>query len=183
MTNEITTKQQFNENGDLIVAEAVSGGSKTQTIKYGLIKLMGEKIERRVSFRTLCDIEQSRKKGFDGNITITELGMSVRMSQIVMLRSEVESKTSMNNFTSLLCESLIMDSDGNGNLYPSKKNRQQHARDNEPYWQCVVHYRLEKGEKIYLTEFDKIKRAVHIVFEDGYEIAKGVYEYGVEKLS
>ena len=180
MTNEIT-QQKYNEDGNLITAECRSGGITTQTIKFGYIKLMGEKTERRVSFKTICAIEESRKAGFDGNISITELGMSVQIKQIVMMRSEIETKTKMENFTSLLCESLIMDSDENGNLYPSKKNRQQHARDNEPYWQCVVHYRLEKGEKIYLTQFDKIKRAVHIFFEDGYEIAKEIYEYGVEK--
>ena len=182
-TSEMVVNKQnkLNADGDLITAEVVGGGFTTQTIKYGLIKLMGEKTERRVSFKTICEIEQSRKAGFDGNITITELGMSVRMNQIVMLRSEYETKKIVENFAKLPTESLLLDGDINCFTMPVK-SRIQHIVDGDSYWQCVVHYKLDNGVKQYFIDFKQIKRAVKIKIEDGYEVVEKIYEYGEEKI-
>ena len=181
MTNEII-EQKYNNNGDLIVAEEKDGGRTMQEVKFGLIKLMGDKKEYRVSFKTLCDIEKSRQQGFEGNVSIKELGMSVKMSQIVMLKSEVEDVVVKDGFTNLPCESLILERFNSGEFVKSKKTRRQHQEEGTEFWQCVVHYkRGEDGRKQYLMGFEQLKMAAHVINEEGYTLCDKIYEYGVEK--
>ena len=170
MTNEII-EQKYNNNGDLIVAEEKDGGRTMQEVKFGLIKLMGDKKEYRVSFKTLC-----------GNVSIKELGMSVKMSQIVMLKSEVEDVVIKDGFTGLPYESLILERFDSGEFVKSKKTRRQHQVEGTEFWQCLVHYkRDENGAKQYLMGFEQLKVAAHVINEDGYTVCDKIYEYGVEK--
>lgn len=181
MTNEII-EQKYNNSGDLIVAEEKDGGRTMQEVKFGLIKLMGDKKEYRVSFKTLCDIEKSRQQGFEGNVIIKELGMSVKMSQIVMLKSEVEDVVIKDGFTNLPYESLILERFENGEFIRSNKSRRKHQEEGTTFWQCLVHYKLEGEEKKYLMEFEQLKLAARVRNNDGYTVCDKIYEYGVEKM-
>jgi hypothetical protein len=178
MNNEITkTTLRLNDNGDQVVDEQQDGGGKTQTIKYGLIRLMGEKQERRVSFKTLLAITKAKEDGID-SIMIRELNMTVKVSQIVMMRSETEKVRVGTNVTNLPTANVCLDLD----IRLTNKLRPQFIRECEPYYEATVHYTEKNGERQYYLEFDKIKRLLKIDFDkDGYDYVSKIYEYGVEK--
>lgn len=178
MNNEITkTTLRLNDNGDQVVDEQQDGGGKTQTIKYGLIRLMGEKQERRVTFKTLLAITKAKEDGID-SIMIRELNMTVKVSQIVMMRSETEKVRVGTNVTNLPTANMCLDLD----LQLTTKLRPQFIRECEPYYEATVHYTEKNGERQYYLEFDKIKRLLKIDFDkDGYDYVSKIYEYGVEK--
>lgn len=173
--NELTTIK-FNKDGDQIISSEKTGAGETQTVKYGLIKLMGDKKEYRVSFKTLVTIENARQANFKGTIKIPELHLSVLASQIVMLRSETEKQQVVENFTKLPTESLCLDF----NLKPLKAPRVKLMRDRIPHYEALVHFTERDGERQYYLEFDKIKRCMCIEFEDVYSFITSIYEYGVE---
>lgn len=181
MTNEII-EQKYNTNGDLIIDEEKDGGRVVQKVKFGIIKLMGDKTEYRVSFKTLCDIEKSRQQGFEGSVVIKELNMSVKMGQIVLLKSDIENSVLKNEFTNLPYESLILERLNNGEFIISNKSRRKHQEEGTTFWQCLVHYEVKGEEKHYLMGFEQIKLAAKVKNNEGYTVCENIYEYGVEKL-
>lgn len=178
MSNAIVKNTvELNKDGDQIIDEQQDGGGKTQTIKYGLIRLMGEKSERRVSFKTLLAIQKAKDDGVD-SVMIRELNMTVKVSQIVMMRSETEKVRIGANVTNLPTANMCLDSD----LNMTTKLRPQFVRECEPYYEATVHYTEQNGERQYYLEFDKIKRLLKIDFdEDGYDYVSKIYEYGIKK--
>lgn len=180
MNNKITksTDLRLNDEGNQILDEEINGGGKIQTIKYGLIKLMGEKQEHRVSYKTMLAINEAKNANFTGNINIPELNMAVQASQIVMLRSDIEHKTVIENFTKLPTANLCLDL----NLRPLNMTRPQLLREQKPYYEATVHYLERNGERQYYLEFDKIKKCIKIDYDaEKYDYVANIYEYGIEK--
>lgn len=171
------TNIKFNSDGNQIINENVDGGGKTQTIKYGLIKLIGDKIERRVSYKTLLGINEAKNSDFDGQINIPEINMSVQVSQIVMMRSETEDIRIDDNFTNLPTISVNLDSDFN----IINKPRNYFLKYKIPYYSTTVHYRENNGSMEYCLEFDKIKKLLKVEFDsEGNDYISEIYNYGVK---
>ena len=180
MDNKITKNNnlKFNDEGNQVLNEEINGGGKVQTIKYGCIKLMGEKQEYRVSYKTILAINEAKNANFTGNINIPELNMAVQASQIVMLRSDIEHKSIIENFTKLPTVNLCLDL----NLTPLKMTRPQLLREQKPYYEATVHYTERNGERQYYLEFDKIKKCIKIDYDaENYNYVASIYEYGIEK--
>lgn len=164
-------------NGNQIVSETSNGSGIERTIKYGLIRLLSEKSERRISFKTLLQITEAKEKGFAGSINIAELNMSVVASQIVMMRSETEVCKVLETFTNLATANVVLEKVGDKfeivNEPPVYFRRQCLA-----HYEATVHYAMQNGERHYLLDFDKIKNLVQIEYEDGYEIIVRTWSYG-----
>lgn len=181
MNNEIIKSGtiKLNNEGNQIISETKNGAGVEQTIKYGLIKLMGDKKEYRVSYKTMLAINDAKNSNFTGNINIPELNMKIQSNQIVMLRSETEKNQIVENFTKLPTANLCLDL----NLKPLNMLRPQLLREQKPYYEATVHYTECNGERQYYLGFDKIKRCLKIDYdEDGYDFITNIYEYGVEKM-
>ena len=178
MNKELTiSTNNFNSDRNKIIEEKIDGGGKTQTIKYGLIKLIGEKEERRVSFETLLAIMKAKDDDAE-SIMIRELNMVVKISQIVMMKSELETVRFEDNIANLPTASICLDLD----FKVSPRLRAWYIRNQQPYYEATVHYRERNGEREYCLEFDKIKRLLKIVFDDdGYDYINKIYEYGILK--
>lgn len=180
MTNELSKNNNIalDSDGNAIISEQEDGGGKTRTIKYGLIKLIGEKQERRVSMKTIIDINNAKEHNFTGQINIPELNMSVSVSQIVMMRSEIETVRTVANISNLPTANLILTEQFqiSGNL------RSYFVRNKIPYYEAVVHYVERDGARQYYLDSDKIKRLVKVDFDDdGYDYVSAIYHYGVRQ--
>lgn len=163
----------FNERGDQVLEEKSDGAGKTQTIKYGLIRLIKEKEERRVSFKTLLAIMEAEKNKV-GAVMIQELNMAVKLTQIVMMRSETENVRIEDNFTKLPTEVVIL----NDSFNITNKSRTQLNREQESYYIATCHYMIDDGVKQYLLDVDKIKNLVKVEFDDdGNDIITERYVY------
>lgn len=160
----------LNADGNQIISRSVDGSGELQTIKYGIIRLMGDKNEYRVSFKTLCDIEKMRNAGFTGSIKITELNMSVMANQIVMAKSETEDIRIVENFTKLPTETVWLNED-----------MQKIQSKGNSYYLATCHYKMDGDVKVYILQREKIKKLVKIEIEEGYEVVKSVEEYGIIK--
>lgn len=179
MNEEITTTAvNINNEGNQIIAETTDGAGKTQTIKYGLIRLMGEKQARRVSYKTIVDINNAKNAKFAGQINIPEINMSIQIGQIVMMRSETETIRINENITKLPTANICLDLD----FIISPHIRPWFIGNRTPYYEANAHYVERDGERQYYLEFDKIKRLLKINFDsDGYDYIAEIYEYGVRK--
>lgn len=177
MENQLSNVK-FNQDGNQIIATEQSGSGEIQTIKYGIIKLMGDKKDYRVSFKTLVAIERARESGFSGSIKIPELGMSVMANQIVMAKSETEQVKFTESFTNLPTINIVLDE----NCQLTDKDRNYFVNKQLPHYEAVVHYWTHSGEVAYELASEKIKRLVKTDFRDGYEVVVGVWEYGVQKI-
>lgn len=181
MSNEIikSINTKLNADGNQIISEIKNGAGIEQIIKYGLIKLIGDKKEYRVSYKTILAINDAKNSNFTGNINIPELNMKIQANQIIMLRSETEKIQIVENFTKLPTASLCLDL----NLKPLNMLRSQLLREQKSYYEATAHYTERNGERQYYLEFDKIKRCLKIDYdEDGYDYITNIYEYGVEKM-
>lgn len=178
MTNQLQANSiKFNEQGNQIVDEKIDGGGKTQTIKYGLIKLASEREERRVSFKTLLAIIKAREDGTE-SVMIRELNMAVKTTQIMMMRSETETIRTVGNISNLPTANLILTEQFqiSGNL------RSYFVRNKISYYEAVVHYVKRDGARQYYLDMDKIKRLVKVDFDDdGYDYVSAIYHYGVKQ--
>ena len=174
--NELQTVK-LNEKGDQIIESIRNGGGELQTIKYGLLRLIGDKTNYRVSFKTLCEIEKVRKSNFTGNIVIPELNMSVSANQIVMLKSETEQVKVCEDFTKRPTDTIILDKGMN----ISNKTENYFIQNGMSYYIAVAHYIENNGVREYMTEKSKIKRLTRVDVEEGYKIVVSVEEYGIMK--
>lgn len=180
MNNEIIKANQIklNSDGNQIISEKSSGAGKEQVVKYGLIKLIGEKQEHKVSFKTLLAISKAKDEDLK-TVMIQELNMVVDLNQIIMLRSDTEKVSIVEDFTKLPTTSLCLDLD----LKPLNMLRSQLLREKRPYYEATVHYVERNGERQYYLTFDKIKKCLKIDYdEDGYDFITKIYEYGIEKV-
>lgn len=179
MSNNISKLESsvFNSEGNVVLSERTDGSGKTQTIKYGLIKLMGDKEERRVSLKTLVDLTKAREANFSGQINIPELNMSVLISQIVMMRSETEEIKEQNNFINLPTKTIYLDE----NFYLLTDTRRKIEREHDTYYIATCHYVVKDGEEQYFLEPNQIQYLVEMVRDDepGYpHYVKKATRYG-----
>ena len=171
---------RFNSENNQIIEEVEDGSGKMQTIKFGWIKLLGEKTERRVSFKTLLQITEMREHGFAGSINISELNMSVNANQIVMMRSDIEKKKITETFINLATATVCLEKVGDKFVIASQPS--VYYRTNQKrHYEATVHYFMKDGEYNYLLDFDKIKSLTEIDYDEGYEIIVHCWSYG--KLS
>jgi len=161
MNNEIEkiNNPVFNREGNIVIEEKYDGSGKTTTIKYGLIRLIGDKKEYRVSMRTLLDINKAKKANFTGQLNIPELDMSVNASQIVMMKSDIEEIRENGDFTKLPTESLCLDKDFN--LITGSKATIE--REHDMYYRATCHYVIRDGEKQYYIQPDQIQYLLTMV--------------------
>ena len=178
MTNQLQANNiKFNDQGNQILEEKVDGGGKTQTIKYGLIKLVGEKDERRVSFKTLLAIMKAREDETE-SVMIRELNMAVKTTQIMMMRSETETVRTVANISNLSTDNLYLTMD----FQISDMCRPYFDKNRIPHYCAVVHYVERDGVAQYYLDVDKIKRLVKVEYDDdGYDYVSAIYHYGVKQ--
>ncbi|WP_407457176.1 hypothetical protein [Fibrobacter sp.] len=160
--NKELEKNYYNSDGNQIINEVIDGSGRTQTIKYGLIKLMGEKKEYRVSYKTLLDISTLKKTNFSSQINIPEINMSVLISQIVMMRSETEDIKIVDDFTKLPTETICLDE--NFNIINGPKRKIE--REYEKYYRATCHYVIRDGVKQYYLEPSQIKDLLTMVKDE-----------------
>lgn len=168
---------RFNNENNQIIEEKEDGAGKIQTIKFGWIKLLGEKTERRVSFKTLLQITEMKEHGFAGSINISELNMSVNANQIVMMRSDIEKKKIVESFTNLATAQVCLLKVGD-KLKVADQPSIYYRMHQLPHYEATVHYVMRDDGREYLLDFDKIKELTDIDYDEGYEIIVGTWRYG-----
>lgn len=170
---------RFNNDNNQIIGEVKDGAGKIQTIKFGWIRLLGEKTERRVSFKTLLQITEMKDHGFGGSINISELNMSVNANQIVMMRSDTEKKRITESFTNLATANVCLEKIG-GSLELTDQPAIYYRIKQLPHFEATVHYIMKDGERNYILDFEKIKSLTEIDYDEGYEIILHTWNYGQE---
>lgn len=156
------TAINLNSDGNQIINEEVDGRGKAQTIKYGLIKLMGERQEYRISYKTLLALNEAQNAGFKGKINIPEINMKVQISQIVVMRSNTEKVRIDEDFTKLPTETLNLDE----NFYILHGLKGKIEKEHDKYYIATCHYVIKNGEKQYYLGPNQIKDLLTMVRDD-----------------
>ena len=187
MTNELSVSQgKLNETGDLITSKTEEGGAIKQTVKYGIIKLMGDKNEYRVSYKTLYDIVNKPEK-FNGNVVIPELHMKVPLNSIVFQQFRDEEITINKDFTRLPYERLVCEPTPVGqNFKPTDLSESAANKTRSKFWLASLHYTIgPDGQKLFDCNFNHAKEALFMVpvMEENYPPSiNKIFRYGNEQI-
>lgn len=185
MQELIEGKGKLNSDGDLITNFKENGGTTSTTIKYGVIKLMGDKTEYRVSYKTLTDIANLPAK-FEGDVVIPELHLKVPKKNIVFQQFRDEELVTAKDFTNLPYKTVICEATEVGEkLKPTSLSEFEVSRSNSKYWLATLHYvTSSEGEYLYDCDFSHAKEALLMVpcGEEKYpSVINRIFRYGVEQ--
>lgn len=155
-------------------------GNKTiAKTKYANIRIIGEKDERQISWKTYQYIK-NLPEGFTGSIEIKELGLTIPVKQIVKMEEKEGVVIEHKHYTTLPTDTIFLDTDFNI-LNDTRINIE---RKYEKYYIATCHYINVDGEKQYYVQRDQIKDLVLLEKDTDQDYPHYVaerYHYGIEK--
>lgn len=191
MSSEVQRAGQLNKvnaNGDIVLDTRENGGSITETVRFGIIKLMGDKHEYRVKGTTLANLYKLEKNHFKGSVAIKELEMNVPMHQIVLMRWEEEELRTAKDFTKAPTEWVVfLDGEPHTQLRFSPDPLWKIERTEATFWYGRCHFTVsDAGEKSYWTQFSQVKELLHLVADPEWPngvrpYIDDIYRYGVRQ--
>lgn len=173
--------------GDLVVESRESGGTVTTKVKYGVIKLMGDKTEYRVSYKTLMDIV-NRPAKFEGDVIIPELHLKTPIKNIVFQQFRDEELQTAKDFTNLPTKRVVCEVSNPGErLKPTLISESEANKSRAKYWLATLHYSTGiNGENLYYCDFSQAKELLLMVpymEEENYPPSIGrIFRYGEEQF-
>lgn len=183
----IEGKGRLTPEGDLIVDSKENGGTTITTVKYGVIKLMGDKTEYRVSYKTLTDIV-NRPPKFEGDVIIPELHLKTPIKNIVFQQFRDEEIQTAKDFTNLPVKRVVCEPTQPGERFrPTELSEMEANKSNAKYWLVSMHYTTaSNNENLYDCEFSHAKEALLMVpylEDEGYPPSVSrIFRYGEEQL-
>ena len=170
---------KFNQNRD--VEKVIYQGAEkiTKAVKYGQIRLAGEKEKRRISWETYHKIS-TMPANYNRPVEIPELRMSVMLNQIVFQEECQEEISQTTHLTDLPTDIVFLS--WNLEFLPKEILRARLDKMGKPYVIATLHYDIVNGEKAYYIKPEQIKRAMYMKPQlDGYPHAVcKVTSYGRE---
>lgn len=178
--NQLT---KVNDNGDLETIIQELPEKTIKKTKYGVIRLMGEKQERRVSYQTYHKLK-TLPSDFTGKVSLNELNIVTPVNQIVFMEEREEDTTEWKNFTNLPTDTITLDTDFN----IITGTRAEIERKYDEYISATCHYQVVnnngKEEKAYDLEFQQIPCLVYLHRSKEKDYPHEVYKiikYGMEQ--
>lgn len=139
MEQSLSKANNLNGNGNLIVKSEENFGEVVNTVQYGVIKLMGDSTEYKVSYKTLYDIA-SKPPQFKGSVIIPELRLKVPLSNIVFQQFREKKEVIVKDFAKLPTVELICKKDiVDGEFEVSNKSIKELCSNMEEYWRVTAH--------------------------------------------
>ena len=183
MENGLELKNKLDNEGNFVVSREENGGSIVEVVRYGVIKLIGDKTEYRVSYKTLLGITNKPEK-FNGNVVIPELHLKVPISSIVFQQVREEKRVTVKGFTKLPFENFICEPTNVGEEFKPLEIKENEAKKTmEKYWLICAHYIEKDGVRRFDYNFNHVKEALLIRVEDGCPIVSRFFSYGDEVKS
>ena len=163
--NKEVAKLNLSNDRETVIGE--TSALITKKVEFGEIRIAGEKDKRRISFKTLSALNSQIKLGnYDKIVIISELGIRVRLRDIVFQEVKYEIVEEWKDFAKLPTESVILDS----NLKPVNKTLMKMEKARIKYAIAKAHYRVVNGAdgkqiKSYILDMEKIPEIVFINFD------------------
>lgn len=178
MENALTKKNNLNTDGNLIIQTNENFGEVINTVQYGVIKLMGDNTEYKVSYKTLYDIA-NKPPQFKGSVVIPELHLKVPLSNIVFQQFREKKEIIVKDFAKLptvelTCKKDIVD----GEFEVSSKSIKELCSNMEEYWRVTAHVLKETNTPDLC--FNHVKEALLLKSsEPNYPASiRKIYKYG-----
>lgn len=148
-------------------------------VNYGVIRLVGEKDLRRISWETFHKLK-TLPPDYTGKVELRELGVTVPVNQIVFMEEREEQRTESTHLTDLPTTNVFLTTDYK--LLPNNLTRKMLENSGKPYIEATVHYEIRNDQQCLILEPNKIKRALFMKPQpEGYPHAVSrVIEYGNE---
>lgn len=158
MENTLTKKNNLNTDGNLITQTNENFGEVINTIQYGVIKLMGDNTEYKVSYKTLYDIA-NKPPQFKGNVVIPELHLKVPLSSIVFQQFREAREIIAKEYAKLPTTDLVCKRTKVGDDFEISNSSLKKLHENmEEYWQITAHILKETNNPD--LKFNHAKRAL-----------------------
>lgn len=139
------------KNEDKVVEKIEQNDKIILKMKYGVIRIIGEENMREITLKTLNYLK-NLPQGFNGQVEIKELNLTVPVNQIVKLEEKESEAIEYKNFTKLPTETLCLDLDFN----ILKEPRIKIEREYDSYYLATCHYVENDGEKQYYLSTEQI---------------------------
>ena len=168
---------KYNQNNDAEVIISQEADKVVKKVKFGLIRIAGEKEKRRILYKTYQKIS-AMPRGTNSLVQIPELRLAVNLNQIVLQEESDETVVVGTNFANLPTEIVMLDWDLR--IIPNM-TRYQLEKSRLPYVIATCHYATENGQKLYYTALEQIKDAVFMrpdEDEDYPSVVAKTYRYG-----
>ena len=171
---------KYNSNGDVEEVIKELPEKVVREVKYGVIRLIGEKETRRVSWQTYHKLK-TLPPDFTGKVSINELNIVVPVNQVCFMEERSEETEEWRDFARYPVESIIIDE--NYNII-SRLTTQQIEKKYAVYGLATCHYKqIDDDQKAYdlVPEHIKTLAWCHKV-EEGYHYSVfKILNYGIEQ--
>lgn len=175
MDKELIQQGKLDNSGNLIISSRENAGGVIRKIQYGIIKIMGDSKEYRVSYRTLFDIA-NKPPQFKGNIIIPELRLKIPLSSIVFQQFREEKQFISSEYSELPTVELICERIGD-EFKISNKTEAYYKKSGVKYWLVVAHILDRQTPDL---KFNNVKQALLMQSkEENYpSTILEIYRYG-----
>lgn len=178
MEQLLSKVNNLNGNGNLIVKSEENFGEVVNIVQYGVIKLMGDNTEYKVSYKTLYDIA-NKPPQFKGNVVIPELHLKVPLSSIVFQQFREAKEIIAKEYAKLPTIDLVCKRTKVGEDFEISSSSLKKLHENmEEYWQITAHILKETNNPD--LKFNHVKRALLMKSpEPNYSASVlEIYKYG-----
>lgn len=185
MDKGLIKKGEYNEAGDKIISSMIVGVQRITKLQYGVIRIIGEKQERRVPYKSLFAINQAKPE--DEITLVTDSGrIVVSRARIVFQETrEEEIREDIDSIAKKPSEQIPLTLDMLIWSEAQKHIRSWIEKQGVAYYLATCHYDIVKDEdgvevKSYYIERNQIEELLLMKPQpDGYPHAvAGVWRYG-----
>ena len=170
---------KLDQRGDLVIDERETEEAVYKTVKYGVIKLIGDPNEHRVSYQSIKMLAD-KPPLFGGDVIIPELHLKIPINRVVFQQIREEEQKIIKNFAKLPTDVILLDFEED--VIVSRED----LRGRERWREATAHYQQgAEGKEFYIAKH-QLKRCLFIRKEKGenefyppaiYRIEK----YGIEQ--
>lgn len=170
---------KLDQRGDLVIDERETEEAVYKTVKYGVIKLIGDPNEHRVSYQSIKMLADKLPL-FRGDVIIPELHLKIPINRVVFQQIREEEQKIVKNFAKLPTDVILLDLEENVII-----NRED-LKTREAWREATAHYQEGANGREYYLNRNQLKRCLWLHREKGenefyppaiYRIEK----YGIEQ--
>ncbi len=147
-------------DGNLVLEEWETEEATYKKVKYGVIRIMGDPNEHRISYETLKAIAD-KPPLFNGDVIIPEMHVKVPLNRIVFQQFRDEEQKRLKNFAKLPTSAVLLD------LNEDKMIAREDLKGREAWREATAHYQEGTDGREYYLNRNQLKRCLWLHREKG----------------
>lgn len=170
---------KLDQKGDLVIDERETEEAVYKTVKYGVIKLIGDPNEHRISYQSIKMLAD-KPPLFNGDVIIPELHLKIPINRVIFQQIREEEQKVVKNFAKLPTSIVLLD------LEKDEIIGREDLKTRKKWREAIAHYQQGTDGKEFYIAKHQLKRCLYLRREEGESefYAPTVYrieKYGIEQ--